>query len=259
MLRKHILGKIFLVVGAGFLVPNSHAEVVTVNWTGSVKDSLDIPSSDSRSLSALGIIADYSVGTPFTVSFSYDSTTQPFQNGYGEAYFQGISFNISIDGKLTLSNLVPTIRLMETSDSWYINLSNDYPNLPGDSFVYFNDILNNQTKWAVYQGVNFAVQNSNKDSNAFNGIGLSYNQLPTATQMQQVASQIVVSAYGSDPNPTQIGFALLQGHGDFSQDYYGNFSFQGYGTDFTVAPEPSALSLLAVGLGGLAVMRRLRS
>jgi hypothetical protein len=125
--------------------------------------------------------------------------------------------------------------------------------------VYFNDILNNQTKWAVYQGVNFAVHNSNKDSNAFNGIGLSYNQLPTATQMQQVASQIVVSAIGSDPNPTQMGSALLQGYGDFSPEYSGNLSFQGYGTDFTVAPEPSALSLLAIGLGGLAMMRRRRS
>ena len=256
MLRKHILGKIFLVVGAGFLVPNSHAEVVTVNWTGSVKDSLDIPSSDSRSLSALGIIADYSVGTPFTVSFSYDSTTQPFLNGYGEAYFQGISFNISIDGKLTLSNIVPTIRLLETSDTWDFNLSNDYPNIPGYSFVYFNDILNNQTKWAVSQGVSFLVQNSNKDSNAFNGIGLLYNQLPTATQMQQVASQIVVSAEHSDPNPTQLASALFQGTGDFSQDYEGNFYFAGYGTDFTVAPEPSAFSLLAVGLG--VVLRRRR-
>lgn len=199
---KKLVTTLLLATGSIFLGSTARAEVVTINWTGSIDYVADIPSNDPRSLATLGISANWppgTGGTSFTVSFSYDPATQPLSSTTdgvnSEAYFQGISASFSAGGKLLLQNAAPIIRITEDSSFWsFMPLVQIYPTPP----LFLNDNLNNQTNWKL-DLIKFGISNSDHATNAYNGISLLYNQLPTASQFQQIANEVDRSYTMWDP------------------------------------------------------------
>lgn len=245
-----------------FLLGISRAETVNLNWTGSFQVQNDNPPSWSTSFYALGITN----GTPFTLSLSYDSTAQALFSsafdGGGSSYFQGISLNFSVDGKLQYQNITPIIELNANATTWTFHPLTSIDPLNLYSPTNLADNSGNQTIFTMDGESHLGIRNDfNTNSYTVNSIGLTFDHLPTASQLQQVLNTIV-QTYGGYADPAEIGVNTLQVH-SIGYDFWPPLRLISSGDSDNLAvttsgvPEPSTYALFGIGAAGmLLVMRR---